>query len=891
MIFLKIEMENFISHRESQLVFDRGINMIVGPNGAGKSSILNAIRFALFGKERAADPVMHGASKCTVSLSFQIASDIYNVTRSFGRRQSEREAILYKNGSQIATSQDAVTKDVQKIIGMDQAVFEGSVFIRQGEIDTIVTDQPRKRKDFFGQILGIERLSKAAVLVQSANQKIKNKSLDLQGKTAQLEYIREEHANTKRSIKQMTTEKKELENELAPLKSNLEVLRTKLSELQREVEEIRGKQNTLDIIKSDLDKNRQEVERLKESSSGFEAVSKQLSIIENDPLYARRDQVSRLPDIDRRLGEERYRLEEMESAVKRLTEMKSELASSQSSYETWNSGNAKLNSLKTELDEPQRNEKDWIRLEQKRSDLDSMLKKLEIERNNRRPAILELFGLTEITREMLDEKRHKAQIDLDNLKDEIAQKKGEIGAINSKIKEIKENIAALEGKANCPMCGSELTPDHLRELMVEFDKSIESLTAEIVKTHGVISQISSEKVSQEETLKKIENATIADYPELLSDIGKSIAERDELLSRLRTLETSHKRFEEIEREIRSTESQLEEHDQLAKRYLMLKSAIDESTKYNSEGKMEIQRKVLADLRAEREALLKEMRATSASEAIRKLEELVAMQIELKKKADLLRNSAGILEEKIRAISAIESRIKNLESDVEKSTGALADYEVLSKEAAGIETRVNRVEADVNALNRRELELENGLSDLALKIAGLEEFETAIKVNQKALALLDELRKAYSVDGIQRFLRKRASDFITNGARQVLSSFSLDFDDLEVSEDFDITILRNGPIDLEALSGGERISLAIALRMSISRFLDEEQKMNCFLMDEPTTYLDQERRANLRNLLHYAISDGSEPPQIIMITHHTELTSAGDTVFEVSKKDAMSVVTS
>ena len=113
--------------------------------------------------------------------------------------------------------------------------------------------------------------------------------------------------------------------------------------------------------------------------------------------------------------------------------------------------------------------------------------------------------------------------------------------------------------------------------------------------------------------------------------------------------------------------------------------------------------------------------------------------------------------------------------------------------------------------------------------------------------------------------------------------------MEVDEDFDVRVQRSGSIDLQALSGGERIALAIALRISISRFLDEEQKMNCFLMDEPTTFLDEERRANLRNILHYALGDDILIPQVVMITHHSELISAGDTIFEVSKRNGASFV--
>ena len=84
MLIKKIEMEDFLSHADTSLSLDRGINLIVGPNGSGKSSILDAIRFAMFGKDRTrlSNPVRNGKKKCSVRLTFNIDNDEYIITRS-----------------------------------------------------------------------------------------------------------------------------------------------------------------------------------------------------------------------------------------------------------------------------------------------------------------------------------------------------------------------------------------------------------------------------------------------------------------------------------------------------------------------------------------------------------------------------------------------------------------------------------------------------------------------------------------------------------------------------------------------------------------------------------------------------------------------------------------
>ena len=49
MQILSIHLKNIKSHRETELTFSPGINVLSGPNGVGKSTIFEAIGYALFG--------------------------------------------------------------------------------------------------------------------------------------------------------------------------------------------------------------------------------------------------------------------------------------------------------------------------------------------------------------------------------------------------------------------------------------------------------------------------------------------------------------------------------------------------------------------------------------------------------------------------------------------------------------------------------------------------------------------------------------------------------------------------------------------------------------------------------------------------------------------------
>ena len=49
MQIISIHLKNIKSHRNTELVFSPGINVLSGPNGVGKSTIFEAIGYALFG--------------------------------------------------------------------------------------------------------------------------------------------------------------------------------------------------------------------------------------------------------------------------------------------------------------------------------------------------------------------------------------------------------------------------------------------------------------------------------------------------------------------------------------------------------------------------------------------------------------------------------------------------------------------------------------------------------------------------------------------------------------------------------------------------------------------------------------------------------------------------
>ena len=45
-----VELVNFISHKDTSIQLENGVNVFIGANGAGKSSVIDAITYALYGE-------------------------------------------------------------------------------------------------------------------------------------------------------------------------------------------------------------------------------------------------------------------------------------------------------------------------------------------------------------------------------------------------------------------------------------------------------------------------------------------------------------------------------------------------------------------------------------------------------------------------------------------------------------------------------------------------------------------------------------------------------------------------------------------------------------------------------------------------------------------------
>ena len=114
MIYLKkVKLENFQSHRNSVIDFDRGLNIIVGPSDSGKSAIIRAIKWALYNEPSGNYFIREGETEVSVTLEF---SNNIKVKRL--RNKSKNMYILYNRDDDKIIFEGFGNKVPQEIIDL-----------------------------------------------------------------------------------------------------------------------------------------------------------------------------------------------------------------------------------------------------------------------------------------------------------------------------------------------------------------------------------------------------------------------------------------------------------------------------------------------------------------------------------------------------------------------------------------------------------------------------------------------------------------------------------------------------------------------------------------------------------------------------------------------------
>ena len=154
-----------------------------------------------------------------------------------------------------------------------------------------------------------------------------------------------------------------------------------------------------------------------------------------------------------------------------------------------------------------------------------------------------------------------------------------------------------------------------------------------------------------------------------------------------------------------------------------------------------------------------------------------------------------------------------------------------------------------------------------------------------ISMLKNIRELYGKNGVQKDLRNISRPLIQKYTKEFFNEFNFNYSDLTLDDEYNVTVYGpEGESSMSMVSGGEKIAIALALRLGITQAMANGE-LDTILLDEPTIHLDSSRRHELINLL----KEMSLLPQMIIVTHEPQLENAADNLIKVEKENGISKV--
>lgn len=294
---------------------------------------------------------------------------------------------------------------------------------------------------------------------------------------------------------------------------------------------------------------------------------------------------------------------------------------------------------------------------------------------------------------------------------------------------------------------------------------------------------------------------------------------------------------------------------------------------------------------------REAEATLRAHSIKDQEEIKKIQQEIElRKVNVKKIPLTITYDNLVEVAQLDSRAKMLFdsiSQLEQETKGFdeTEFKNLKHSINDKQTKLSHIDQKIGAVNENIVKAEdkikiikNVLSELRLVRGYVEELDTI-------------QRNVFNRDGsVATSLRSWALSTISAKASEYLALLNTKIQRILLTEktrDVSITCYyKNEVLDLESLSGGEQVSIALAVRFGMASLLGASN-LNLMILDEPTTHLDAEHRKALVSVLSQLsnITNTKMPMQFIIITHDSEIfdDSTVEQIFKFESTEQGSIV--
>ena len=463
--------------------------------------------------------------------------------------------------------------------------------------------------------------------------------------------------------------------------------------------------------------------------------------------------------------------------------------------------------------------------------------------------------------------------DLERSHLEIKEAEPEKNQLELKQKQIHEELKKLqkELEIETPKVDKikqlELRKDELlryvKETMKEIQQKISENERKIRDCEGCFEEIKL-KVDFESKIQKVEEAvedTLKKIQEMTSQIA-SLKEKQILASKLQLKDNKCPVCDSIVEKLNPFFQEEHIKEEIIKLQENIKLKEKERDMYTQK-KKEFLEKVQKTRDAE---------ATLRAHSINTKEELIEIQKETqiqKAKLPMMNNND------LKEISQIDDHSKVIFENILKLEVDTKGFS--EKEFLNLKNTISEKQTSLSQMDQQVGGILEKIDKAKRQIETIEKVILELKIVKKYVSKLDKVQtNIFSRDGsVATSLRSWALNSISVKASEYLSFLNTKIQRIALSEKArDVSIAcysKTEVLELESLSGGEKVSVALALRLGMASLLGSSN-LNLMILDEPTTHLDAERKKSLVRVLSQLteISNSQTPMQFLIITHDAEI---------------------
>jgi len=835
----RIRVRNIRSYLDATLELAPGTTLLVGDVGAGKTSLLYAVEMALFGTAEieATFLVRHGASEAEVEVTLEDGEHRYEVLRSF-RRVRRKGKETYEPG-RIAFRQDGATtsysatelrQQVIELLGFrdnpnpraHSDLWRWAVYIPQERMREILSAPPKERLETVRRALGVERYRIAAENAKEVARDLRQTASALRGNAELLERFTEDYAAASAEI------------------HRLEELRVAGEERRRRLEEDRARvlaeATTAQEALHRLDADRRVRSTLREEDG---ADRRALETREQ----SRAERIREVDQVTREVHEQELVAAEVANLRKETIVAAEEVARFRTEVEGRASAAGLLTVARSRIVELERRLKTLGQEEERtRSQVErtrARLAEVSSALQGSEPAPPTPYSLADIDHHLLEARNHET----------TAREAAAVARRSSS--ELEELVA--EGV--CPRCGQTVHSTEFSSHREEAEKAVGLADDEVRATE--LDRRRWESVRQERDHFERELERWAEGARRRADIEQALA----------TTEEASRRTETALVECRvSLEGVRREADQLAPaegelaRHRTRLSAADQ-------GLTDARTRLESAERAhERAVALQERRVSLAADAERGAAEVEALHARMTARALRLAEIDAALARESEVRGAAEESARRREAAESAWQRAAEEWTRWATQLESLRERLARAEAGQRERARL--------------------LETADSTDAKATWLGSGFHD--SVLMMETRVLERAQADFEHHFQRYFAALIDDPDMLAVTDSWfsPAAEIRGIWTPAEALSGGERTSLALAYRLALARVVRSagHLRLDSLLLDEPTDGFSPEQVQSMGQLL-----EELGLPQILLVSHERELESVAQRVVWVEKENGHSVL--